>query len=78
MQHEVAPQLGATVDRLRSVTSLPICVGFGVANARQAAAVAAVADGVVVGSAIVKAAGESVGAAVALARSLRAGIDEAS
>jgi tryptophan synthase alpha chain len=77
MQHDVAPHLGETVQRLRSVTTLPICVGFGVTDARQAAAVAAVADGVVVGSAIVKAAGESVDAAVALTRSLRAGVDEA-
>lgn len=78
MQHEVAPQLGATVERLRSVTTLPICVGFGVTDARQAAAVTAVADGVVVGSAIVKAADQSVDAAVALVKSLRAGIDRAS
>ncbi|MEO8945674.1 MAG: tryptophan synthase subunit alpha [Gemmatimonadaceae bacterium] len=75
MQQDVAPQLGPTVDRLRSVTDLPICVGFGVTDARQAAAIASIADGVVVGSAIVKAAGESVDAAVALARSLRAGVD---
>ncbi len=68
MQHEVAPQLGATVERLRSVTTLPICVGFGVTDARQAAAVASVADGVVVGSAIVKAAGVSVDSAIALAK----------
>lgn len=78
MQHEVAPQLGATVERLRSVTTLPICVGFGVTDARQAAAVTAVADGVVVGSAIVKAADQSVDSAVALVKSLRAGIDQAS
>lgn len=77
MQHEVAPQLAATVERLRSVTMLPICVGFGVTDARQAAAVAATADGVVVGSAIVKAAGTSIDAAIGLARSLRAGIDDA-
>ncbi|MDQ2889122.1 MAG: tryptophan synthase subunit alpha [Gemmatimonadota bacterium] len=77
MQQDVAPQLGATVDRLRSVTSLPICVGFGVTDARQAAIVARLADGVVVGSAIVQAADRSVAAAITLARSLRAGIDEA-
>jgi tryptophan synthase alpha chain len=77
MQSEVAPELGATIERLRSATNLPICVGFGVTDARQAAVVARVADGVVVGSAIVKAAGESVAAAVKLARSLRAGIDDA-
>lgn len=78
MQHEIAPELGATVKRLRSVTTLPICVGFGVTDARQAAAVTAIADGVVVGSAIVKAAGQSVDAAITLAKSLRAGIDDAS
>lgn len=77
MQQQVAPELGATVARLRSVTTLPICVGFGVTDARQAATVAAVADGVVVGSAIVRAAGTSVDAAIALTRSLRAGIDNA-
>lgn len=36
---------------LRSVTSLPICVGFGISTAAEVAAVAAVADGVVIGSA---------------------------
>ena len=77
MQQQIAPELGSTVARLRSVTTLPICVGFGVTDARQAAAVAAVADGVVVGSAIVRAAGTSVDAAIALTRSLRAGIDNA-
>jgi len=77
MQQEIAPELGATVERLRSVTALPICVGFGVTDARQAAALVRVADGVVVGSAIVRAAGTSVDAAVALTRSLRAGIDNA-
>ncbi|HEY5087484.1 MAG TPA: tryptophan synthase subunit alpha [Gemmatimonadaceae bacterium] len=77
MQHEVAPLIGATVERLRSVTRLPICVGFGITDARQAAAVAAVADGIVVGSALVRAADQSVDAAIALARTMRAGIDGA-
>lgn len=77
MQSDVSPELGQTVSRLRSATALPICVGFGVTDARQAAAVTAVADGVVVGSAIVKAAGESVGAAVRLVASMRNGIDAA-
>lgn len=77
MQSDVSPELATTVSRLRSATSLPICVGFGVTDARQAAAVTAVADGVVVGSAIVKAAGESVGAAVRLVASMRCGIDAA-
>jgi tryptophan synthase alpha chain len=36
---------------LRSVTGLPICVGFGISTPEQVAAVASVADGVVIGSA---------------------------
>lgn len=74
---DVPPDLAATVARLRAVTTLPVCVGFGVSRGSQATTIARVADGVVVGSALVKAAGESVEAAVALARELRAGIDAA-
>jgi tryptophan synthase alpha chain len=48
----VAPAL---VHRVREVTSLPVAVGLGVSNGRQAAAVAAYADGVIVGSAFVRA-----------------------
>ena len=36
------------------MTEVPVCVGFGVSNPEQAATVASMADGVVVGSAIVK------------------------
>lgn len=74
---ELPTDLPATVARLREATSLPVCVGFGVSRPEHAAAVAKIADGVVVGSAIVKAAGESVKDAVALASSLRAAIDAA-
>ncbi|MHB1862373.1 MAG: tryptophan synthase subunit alpha [Gemmatimonadaceae bacterium] len=77
MRADLPPELPATVARLRSVTSLPICVGFGVTGPEQAATVARLADGVVVGSAIVEAAGRSVDAAVAVAASLRAAIDSA-
>ncbi|HEX7875542.1 MAG TPA: tryptophan synthase subunit alpha [Sphingobium sp.] len=41
------------VEKLKSATDLPIAVGFGVRSAEQAAAIGRVADGVVVGSAIV-------------------------
>lgn len=77
MRDDLAVDLPATVARLRSVTELPICVGFGVSRPEQARAVAAMADGVVVGSAIVKAAGESVDRAIALTASLRAALDSA-
>ncbi|MBT0768888.1 tryptophan synthase subunit alpha [Kineosporia sp. J2-2] len=43
------------VHRTRAVTDLPLCVGLGVSNAEQAAQVAGFADGVIVGSAFVKA-----------------------
>jgi len=39
------------VNRVRSATSLPLCVGFGVSTPEDVAAIATVADGVVVGSA---------------------------
>jgi tryptophan synthase alpha chain len=74
---DLPTELPATVRRLREATSLPVCVGFGVSRPEQAARVAAIADGVVVGSAIVRAAGETVAQAVALASSLRAAIDAA-
>jgi len=77
VRDDVPPDLAPTVARLRAVTTLPVCVGFGVSRPEQAAAIARVADGVVVGSALVKAAGESVEAALTLARELRAGIDTA-
>jgi tryptophan synthase alpha chain len=42
------------VEKIRKVTNLPVAVGFGVATPEDAAKVAAIADGVIVGSAIVK------------------------
>ncbi|NJR77142.1 tryptophan synthase subunit alpha [Sphingomonas corticis] len=44
----------AAVARLKAATDLPVAVGFGVRTPAQAAAIARVADGVVVGSAIVE------------------------
>lgn len=78
IRSDLPPDLAATVDTVRSVTPLPVCVGFGVSTPEQAAAVARIADGVVVGSAIVKAAEIGVGAALQLVRDLRAGIDRIS
>jgi tryptophan synthase alpha chain len=43
------------VDRVRAVTDLPVCVGLGVSTREQAAEVAGYADGVIVGSALVRA-----------------------
>ena len=76
-RRDLPPELPATAARLRAATDLPLCIGFGISRPAEARAVAAIADGVVVGSAIVRAAGESVDAALALATSLRRAIDEA-
>ncbi len=42
------------VEHTRAVTDLPVCVGLGVSNGAQAAQVGAFADGVIVGSALVR------------------------
>jgi tryptophan synthase alpha chain len=75
VRDQLPADLPETIQRLREATDLPICVGFGVSRAEQARAVAMLADGVVVGSAIVKAADEGVQNAVTLAASLREAID---
>jgi len=77
VRDDVPAELPRTVAALRGATTLPICVGFGISRPEQAAAVGRVADGVAVGSAIVRAAEESVDAALELARALRRGLDGA-
>jgi tryptophan synthase alpha chain len=78
-------KVAAAVARLKQHTRLPVAVGFGVKNAESAAAIAKVADGVVVGSALVdalrrslddkgQATAGSVAAVTALVRDLAAGI----
>ena len=52
----------AAVEQIKRHTNLPVAVGFGVKNAANAAAIAAHADGVVVGSALVEALRTSLGA----------------
>ena len=50
-----ADKVAAAVGRIKKHTDLPVCVGFGVTSADQAREIGKGADGVVVGSAIVKA-----------------------
>ncbi|MGB3503234.1 MAG: tryptophan synthase subunit alpha [Mesorhizobium sp.] len=49
------------VSRIKSLTDLPVCVGFGVKTAEQARTIGASADGVVVGTAIVNAIANVIG-----------------
>ncbi|MDZ4064851.1 MAG: tryptophan synthase subunit alpha, partial [Coriobacteriia bacterium] len=51
---ELPPELAGFVARAREHTTLPLAVGFGVGTPQQAAGVAQLADGVIVGSAIVR------------------------
>ena len=52
---ELQAGLAREVEEVRAVTSVPVAVGFGISTPEQAATVARVADGVVVGSALVEA-----------------------
>jgi len=70
-RRDLPPDLAEFVQRVRAVTAMPLAVGFGIGNGPQAAAVAQLADGVIVGSALVKCAAESVGQVRALAQELR-------
>ncbi len=53
MQQNIAANIGDMTARIRKNTDLPIAVGFGISNPDQARLIAAQADAVVVGSAIV-------------------------
>jgi tryptophan synthase alpha chain len=52
---ELPAELGATVERVRAAAEVPVAVGFGISTGDQARQVADMADGVIVGSRIVRA-----------------------
>ncbi len=54
VRKELPPELTQQLIRLRKTTSLPLAVGFGISGPDQVAALEGVADGVIVGSAIVR------------------------
>ncbi len=80
-----ASAVSAAVQRIKGQTSLPVCVGFGVRTAEQAAAIGRHADGVVVGSALVAAMEEArergtpamVEAVASLVRDIAGGLGQA-
>ncbi|MGA8045726.1 MAG: tryptophan synthase subunit alpha [Dermatophilaceae bacterium] len=55
VRSEVGGGAADLVEHVRAVSDLPVCVGLGVSTGDQAAAVGAFADGVIVGSALVRA-----------------------
>src|SRR3954462_16029973 len=62
---ELPPGLTRTVERVRAASSVPVAVGFGISTPAHARAVGELADGVIVGSRLVRAAGEGGADAVA-------------
>jgi tryptophan synthase alpha chain len=79
MRGGLAADLGDLVGRLRRHTALPVCVGFGVSTPEHARQIAAIADGVIVGSAVVaiveREGAEAQPALVEFVRSLRSAMD---
>jgi len=71
---ELSPDLAGFVARVRRETNLPLAIGFGIGTGAQAAQVAKIAEGVIVGSALVKASAVSVEAVRALGNELAAGV----
>lgn len=73
----VAADLAASIARVRDVSMLPVAVGFGVSTPAQARTVADLADGVVIGSALIDVLGrEGVPAAGRYLAQIRAALDE--
>ncbi|MCL4683767.1 tryptophan synthase subunit alpha [Myxococcota bacterium] len=51
---ELPPEIEENVARIRALSDVPVCVGFGISTPEQAARIGKFADGVVVGSALVE------------------------
>lgn len=51
---EINESLVDSIKNIRAITDKPLCIGFGVSNPEEASRMSAIADGVIVGSAIVK------------------------
>ena len=67
-RQELPPEVVDQVSWLKSETALPVCIGFGISQAAQVKILSQVADGIIVGSAIVKrvASAAEIGKAAAL------------
>ncbi|OGC12046.1 tryptophan synthase subunit alpha [candidate division WOR-1 bacterium RIFOXYA12_FULL_52_29] len=75
-RRELSGDLGELVARIKHQTELPVAIGFGISSPKQAAEAARVADGVIVGSAIVDLIGrKKSAAAVKLIAAMRKALD---
>lgn len=58
VRNEITSDVGSMVGKAHEASDIPCCIGFGISNPEQAAKMAAVSDGVISGSAIVRIVGE--------------------
>ncbi|MDB4533838.1 tryptophan synthase subunit alpha [Vicingaceae bacterium] len=58
-RNEIPDSVVANVQRLKQLTQLPICIGFGISKPNHVEMLAPVADGLIVGSAIVRRIGDA-------------------
>lgn len=70
LRKTLPPGLADFIARVRTVTTTPLAVGFGISSGEQAGVVGQLADGVIVGSALVQRSGESLERLVQLADEL--------
>ena len=77
MQQAAIESIEANVSRIKKATDIPVAVGFGVRTPQQAAEIARVADGVVVGSALIDLVAEHGTAAPTKLRELTSALSQA-
>jgi tryptophan synthase alpha chain len=75
VRDDVSPTLAGLVARARAATELPLYAGFGISTPAHAAAAAELCDGIVVGSAAIRAAEGGAGALRDYVASLRSALD---
>jgi len=82
VRSEITTDIGRMVQKVREVTDIPCAIGFGIATPEQAGSMAKLADGVIVGSAIVKLVAkfgkESIGPVAEYVHSMKKGMEDAS
>lgn len=53
-REELSVKISGSLSRLKRITKKPVCVGFGISTPQQVKSISKIADGVIVGSAIIK------------------------
>jgi len=74
-RNALPPDLPDFVARVRAVASQPLAIGFGIGSGEQAKAIAPLAEGIIVGSALVQRAGDAIERVRELAMELREALD---